>query len=113
MDGHQCTPAEHPRVPAVGDELLFVGECNGPPCRVTVTAVHFGDMEDLNVWQWRLDQTTGRPVPVVDKHGAPVLVDWPNPNIDLIDADGHPHQTRQIRYRGSPGWTWPVYLTKE
>jgi len=109
--GHTCTSAAHPKLPAVGDTLLFVAECDGPPRSVTVAAVHMGDPGDLNVWRWRTDPATGLPVPVLDQDGLPVLVDWPNPNVEMIDATGEAHMTRQIRHRGSPGWTWPLYLT--
>lgn len=107
---HSCSPANHPKLPAVGDPLLFVAECDGLPTPMTVTAVHMGDLEDLNVWRWRTDPATGQAVPVFDQDGLPVMVDWPNPNIELRDGDGGEHMTRQIRHRGSPGWTWPLYL---
>jgi hypothetical protein len=111
---HVCTPAgDHPKLPAVGDSLLFVAKCYGPPTLVTVVAVHMGDMEDLNVWRWRTDPATGQPTLVLDQDGLPVLVDWPNPNIELVDTTGVAHVTRQIRHRGSPGWTWPLHLARE
>jgi len=106
--GHACHVSLHPKLPAVGDPLLFVADCDGPPVQVTVTAVHMGDLEDLNVWRWRTDPATGNPVLVLDQDGAPVPVDWPNPNIDLRGDDGAVHTTRQIRHRGSPGWTWDL-----
>jgi len=107
---HVCSVTEHPPLPVPGDEVLFVGQCHGVPVRATVLAVDFADPEDLNVWRWRTDPTTGRPVPVLDRDGAPVMVDWPNPNITMRDEHGHEQITRQIRYRGSPGWIWPLYL---
>jgi len=105
---HACSPGAHPKLPTVGDPLLFVAECDGPPVLVTVTAVHLGDLEDLNVWRWRTDPATGQPTPVLDQDGGPVLVDWPNPNVELVDAIGGEYVTRQIRHRGSPGWAWPL-----
>lgn len=111
---HICSATAHPRLPRPGDRLLFVAECDGPPSLVTVVSLDFGDAEDLNVWRWRTDPATGQPIPVLDQDGAPVMVDWPNPNITLADvATGAGHITRQIRHRGSPGWTWPLYLRAE
>jgi len=109
--GHKCSPSgDHPKVPRVGDAVLFVPECYGVPRLVVVVMVHMQDMEDLNVWRWRTDPSTGQPTLVVDQNGQPVPVEWPNPNLELLDDDGNTHMTRQIRYRGSPGWTWPLSL---
>jgi hypothetical protein len=107
VDGHTC-PTAHRKLPIPGDRVWFVSACFAEPVAATVTDVAMRDMEDLNVWRWRTDPATGQPVPVLDHEGGPVLVEWPNPNVSMLDDTGATQVTRQVRYLGSPGWAWPL-----
>lgn len=96
---HECGLRDHPRlrpprggwpVPVVGDRVWFRGDCYTHAYELTVLGVVWADLNDPNVWTWEA--------------GRPALVAHPNPDVTLGDGKGFEVTTRQVRYRGSPGY---------
>lgn len=119
----QRRPAPHRvPIPAVGDEVMYRHDPNGPVVAATVRAVQ--DLEDLtdeNLWYFQTDEQ-GR---TVHLEGRPVLAQrhdpWPEltlfvPAMPPTQGMDHPGPaiviTREARLRGEPGWLPPDWQTR-
>lgn len=94
-------------------ELVTVLEVQDPDDESLVCALpDVGMVRDLNLWELRRDNSSGRPL--VDPTGNLVYVHVPDPWpwIRMRRPNGMPAETREARLRGSAGWLPIDYRTR-
>lgn len=114
---HQCSPRTHPPIPAPeggwvipqpGDVVDYRGDCAAELLPGAVVEVDMDDVDrdDSNVWGAPDEFGVVRVNPFAPFEDRVLLPD-PRPNVSLQLDDESLIVTRAIRYRDSPGWSWP------
>lgn len=114
---HQCSPRTHPPItapeggwviPQPGDVVDYRGDCAAELLPGAVVEVDMDDVDrdDSNVWGAPDEFGVVRVNPFAPFEDRVLLPD-PRPNVSLQLDDESLIVTRAIRYRDSPGWSWP------